>query len=191
MSKPVNLKAVSRGALAATWHPLGKATAIVVLSMTGWTMAQAESLVDLYQAAKGYDAAYLSAKAQADSTQYQVDQAYALRRPSLGFKAVVSRSHFKSDADLTPAEQAQLAAVGGATSTNTTTKTPSLAAKLPLLNKADSVKVEQAEQALIAAQADMALAENDLLARLTQAYFYVLGAQDVLGTTQANKKAFA
>ena len=191
MSKPVNLKAVSQGVLAATWHPLSKATAIALIGMTGWTAAQAESLVDLYQAAKGYDAAYLSAKAQADSTQYQVAQAHALLRPSLGFKAVVNHSNFKSDAELTPAEQAQLAATGIPTKSSSTTKTPSLAAKMPLLNKADSVKVDQADQALVAAQADMALAENDLLARLTQAYFDVLGAQDVLGTTQANKKAFA
>jgi len=199
MSKPVHLKAVSHGALAATWHPLGKATAIVLLGMTGWTMAQAESLVDLYQAARGYDAAYLSAKAQADSTQYQVEQAHALKRPTLGLKASINRAHFEGD-EIDPSivtdTQRAAAAAQGVTGTrapnnNTTTKNVSLAAKQPLFNKADAIKIDQAEQSLVASQADMALAENDLLARLTQAYFDVLGAQDVLGTTQANKKAFA
>jgi outer membrane protein len=198
MSKPVHLKAVSHGALAATWHPLGKASAIVLLGMTGWTMAQAESLVDLYQAARGYDAAYLSAKAQADSTQYQVEQAHAVKRPSLGLKATVGRAHFDGDpVDLTATQKLQATASGvdpdslSKNKSNTTSKTATLAAKQALYNRADWIKVDQAEQALIAAQADMALAENDLLARLTQAYFDVLGAQDVLGTTQANKKAFA
>jgi outer membrane protein len=200
MSKPVHLKAVSHGALAATWSPLGKATAIVLLGMTGWNMAQAESLVDLYQAAKSYDAAYLSAKAQAESTEYQVAQARALTRPSLGLKASINRSHFDGDTELTDAQKLALATSNGGSAadaaninsnSNTTNKTATLAAKQPLLNRADSIKIDQAEKSLVAAQADMALAENDLAARLTQAYFDVLGAQDVLGTTQANKKALA
>ena len=37
-----------------------------------------------------------SAKAQAESVQYQVEQAYALLRPSLGLKASATRSHFES-----------------------------------------------------------------------------------------------
>ncbi|WP_363302122.1 TolC family outer membrane protein [Aquabacterium sp.] len=176
--------------VAARWRPLALAASTAVLSLAGWTHAQAESLVDLYQAAKGYDAAYLSAKAQADSVQYQVEQAYALLRPSLGLKASVTRSHFDGSTDLPPA---LAAAYGGNTSTNsnTTSKTGGLAAKMPLLNRADAAKVDQAEQSLEAAKADLTIAENDLAARLTQAYFDVLAAQDVLTTTQANKKALA
>lgn len=176
--------------VAARWRPLALATAMAVLSLAGWTHAQAESLVDLYQAAKGYDAAYLSAKAQADSVQYQVEQAYALLRPSLGLKGSVSRSHFDGSETLPPA---LAMAYGGNTSTNSnsTSKTAGLAAKMPLLNRADAAKVDQAEQSLEAAKADLTIAENDLAARLTQAYFDVLAAQDVLTTTQANKKALA
>lgn len=175
--------------VAARWRPLALATAMAVLSLAGWTHAQAESLVDLYQAAKGYDAAYLSAKAQADSVQYQVEQAYALLRPSLGLKASVNRSHFDSSLDLNglPPSAAALTP----SSSSATSKTAGLAAKMPLLNKSDAAKVDQAEQSLEAAKADLTIAENDLAARLTQAYFDVLAAQDVLTTTQANKKALA
>ncbi len=174
--------------VAARWRPLALAASTAVLSLAGWTHAQAESLVDLYQAAKGYDAAYLSAKAQADSVQYQVEQAYALLRPSLGLKASVTRSHFDGTADV-PA----LYVMAGQTTYNasSTSKTAGLAAKMPLLNKADAAKVDQAEQSLEAARADLSIAENDLAARLTQSYFDVLAAQDVLTTTQANKKALA
>ncbi len=173
---------------AARWRPLALATSVALLSLAGWTHASAESLVDLYQAAKSYDAAYLSAKAQAESVQYQVEQAYALQRPSLGLKGTITRSHFDGDAE--PQGYAALA-YGSSYNTSTTSKSAALAGKMPLLNKADSAKVAQAEQSLIAAQADLNLAENDLAARLSQAYFDVLAAQDVLNTTQANKKALA
>lgn len=191
MSKSVNSAKQLCGRRAATrWQPLALATATATLGLAGWTHAQAESLVDLYQAAKSYDAAFLSAKAQADSVQYQVEQAYALLRPAVGLKASVTRSHFDGSTDLPPT---LAMAYGGNTSTNSnnTSRTGGLAAKMPLLNKADAAKVNQAEQSLEAARADLTIAENDLAARLTQAYFDVLAAQDVLATTQANKKALA
>ncbi len=190
MSKPVKSATKPIGhRVAARWRPLAMAASTAVLSLAGWTHAQAESLVDLYQAAKGYDAAYLSAKAQADSVQYQVEQAYALLRPSLGLKASATRSHFESSADMSSVPPAYASFYPS--STNTTNKTAGLAAKMPLLNRSDAAKVDQAEQSLEAAKADLTIAENDLAARLTQAYFDVLAAQDVLTTTQANKKALA
>jgi outer membrane protein len=174
---------------AARWRPLVSATAVALLSMAGWNSSHAESLVDLYQAAKSYDAAYLSAKAQADSVQYQLEQSRALFRPSLNFQSSITRTHFESSADLSP----QLQAIYGqnGSSTNTTSRKSALAARQSIYNRADSVKIDQAEQALIATQSDLKLAEDDLTARLTQAYFDVLAAQDVLTTTQANKKALA
>jgi outer membrane protein len=173
---------------AARWRPLARACAVALACSGAWHAAQAENLVDLYQAAKGYDATYLAAKAQADAVQYQVEQAYALLRPSVGLKGSINRSHFDASADVPPT----LAPLYGSSyNTNTTAKSGSLAGKLPLLNKADATKIDQAEQSLVAAQADLNIAENDLLARLTQAYFDVLAAQDVLTTTQANKKALA
>jgi outer membrane protein len=190
MSKLVHSTATPNGIhAAAQWRPLVSATMVALLSMTGWTTARAESLVDLYQAAKSYDAAYLSAKAQADSVQYQVEQTHALFRPSLSFQTSVTRSHFESSADISP----QLQAFYGqnAASSNTTSRKAALAARQSIYNRADSVKIDQAEQSLVASQADLKLAEDDLAARLTQAYFDVLAAQDVLNTTQANKKALA
>jgi outer membrane protein len=180
---------------AARWRPLAQAAAMVVLSMTGVGVAQAESLVDLYQAAKSYDAAYLSAKAQADSVQYKVEQARAAFRPSVGLSGSLAREHFDSGAPPTPeSTKAFLAAQGvslpGGDYTKTT-KSAGLLIKQSLYNKTNATLVDQAEQSLVAAQADVAVSENDLMARLTQAYFDVLGAQDVLATTQANKKALA
>jgi len=194
MSKPVNTTASTPARrIAGRWRPLVKATAIAVIGMMGWTSAHAESLIDLYQAAKQYDAAYLAAKSQVETVQYQLDQAYALVRPSLGLKATLSRSRFDSSADLNAQERAALQQTTGSPNGNSTStnRNIALAAKQPLFNRPDSLKIEQAEQSVNSAQADLALAENDLAARLTQAYFDVLGAQDVLTTTQANKTALA
>src|SRR4051812_38555495 len=64
----------------------------------GWGLvaqASAQSLLELYQAARGYDATYLSAKALAESKQYSVAQVEALARPS----ANVSASHGRTYVD--------------------------------------------------------------------------------------------
>lgn len=195
MSKPVKSPALPNGSVAAArWRPLAQVTAVALLSMTGWTVAQAESLVDLYQAAKSYDAAFLSAKAQAESVQYQVEQSRALFRPSLALQASVTRSHYDSSVDaavLTPLQQQLSGGIPTGNNASSTTRKAGLAAKQALFNRADSTKIDQAEQTLVIAQADLKLAEDDLAARLTQAYFDVLAAQDVLNTTQANKKGLA
>lgn len=43
--------------------------------------AQAQSLRELYEAARGYDATYLSARALADSAQYRADRSPSAGRP--------------------------------------------------------------------------------------------------------------
>ncbi len=178
----------------ARWAPALKATAVAALGLLSWGAAQAESLTDLYQAARTYDAAYLSARAQAESVQYQYDQALALQRPSLNLQASVTRSHLDSSLEqATGPAAAQLAAAGGSASGNVsqTSRKVGLALRQPLFNRTNDAKIDQAAQALDVAQADLKIAEDDLAARLAQAYFDVLGAQDVLTTTQANKKALA
>ena len=45
--------------------------------------ARAQSLLELYDAARGYDAAYQSARAQAESVVFRAEQSRALKRPSV------------------------------------------------------------------------------------------------------------
>ncbi|MES2090911.1 MAG: hypothetical protein V4532_13150 [Pseudomonadota bacterium] len=56
-------------------RPVVCATAIVLMGLSGGARAQAQSLVDLYQAAKSYDAAYLAAINQAEAVKYKAAQA--------------------------------------------------------------------------------------------------------------------
>ncbi len=170
------------------------ASVICGLLTMGSGALHAESLMDLYKAAQSYDAAYLSAQSQAEATQAQVEQAYALNRPTLGLQAGINRTHYDSSEQIDPQTQALLAARGlpaASPNASATTKRLALQGKYPLYNPANSAKVNQAEQQLQMVQSDLKIAEDDLTARLAKAYFDVLAAQDVLTTSQANKKALA
>jgi outer membrane protein len=136
--------------------------------------AQAQSLQALYEAARGYDATFLSAKALADSAQYRAAQSEALARPSA-------------------------ALVGNATATriypqygpngDSNALAGSLNGQYTLFNRSNDATIAQARESLKSAQADLETAQQDLIVRVAQAYFDVLGAQDNLATTRANKVA--
>jgi outer membrane protein len=151
----------TRLALALAWAGLSAGT------------AQAQSLSELYQAARGYDAAYLAARATFESAEYRVAQTEALMRPSLA--ATAGASTTMTD---TPT-------LNGYKSTHT--GQVGLNGRYPLFNRANSTSIEQSRRSLQSAQADLDAAEQDLIVRLTQAYFDVLAAQDALATTRASK----
>ena len=142
----------------------------LVLALTG--AARAESLKDVYEAARGYDATYLAAKALADSAQYKFAQSESLLRPSAAFNATAQ------------ALRANAPGTGNLEQNNTALE---LTGRQPLFNRANAKAVEQSRKALEAAGTDLQAAEQDLIVRVAQAYFDVLGAQNALATTQANK----
>ena len=136
--------------------------------------ARAQSLQELYEAARAYDATYLAARALADSATHRAEQAKALGRPSLSLGSVVSRT----ETDLPSTSRL-----------NTNTLQAGLSGEQWLFNRANAATMSQAEKSLAVAQADLVTAEQDLIVRLAQAYFDVLAAQDALTTAQASKKA--
>ncbi len=137
-------------------------------------IARAQSLLELYDAAHGFDATYLAARALTDSAQYRVEQVEALNRPS----AVATASIGNSRTDLP---------VLG--SNNGASRQAAVNGRYPLFNRANSASIAQARKSLETAQADLDSAEQDLILRVAQAYFDVLAAQDTLGTTRASKAA--
>ena len=137
--------------------------------------AQAQSLQELYDTARGYDATYLAARAVADSAQYKASQAHALRRPAVDAKLGASRS--TNDTSV------------GEMRTNTTGG--SLEARQSLFNRANDATISQADLGVEAAKADLEIAEQELIVRVAQSYFDVLAAQDALTTAQANRKAIS
>ncbi|MDP3822090.1 MAG: TolC family outer membrane protein [Burkholderiales bacterium] len=162
---------------AAHWRlaPLALATALGLGFASG---ARAQSLQELYEAARGYDASYLSARALLDSSKYRVDQANALRLPSVGLGVSGSRS--TSD---TPASNTQ--------SSTTNAIGATLSGRQSLFNRANGVTISQAQKSLEVSAADFEAAEQDLIVRVAQAYFDVLAAQDTLATTRTSKAAIS
>lgn len=140
------------------------------------TPLRAQSLLELYEAAHSYDATYLSARALADSAIYRVEQTRALMRPSASLSANAGRAQTKPT-------------IGDNFSSNS--YAASLNGRQPLFNRGNTATIAQAERSLESSLADLDSAEQDLILRVSQAYFDVLGAQDTLQTTRANKTAIA
>jgi len=150
------------------------ALAALLLGLPGLAMAQ--SLQELYEAARSYDATYLGSRAQAQSAEFRAAQAEALGRP----KAELAANATAAVIDVPRFGTGDSNTIGA-----------TLNGRYPLFNRANRVTIEQARKSLETAQADLETAEQDLILRLTQAYFDVLAAQDVLATTRASKAATA
>lgn len=159
---------------------LSRLAVAAALALGAVPFAQAQSLQELYDTARGYDATYLAARAVADSAQYKAAQAHALRRPSVSATVGASRSTNETVAD-------------GTTTVDLTTKatSASLNATQSLFNRANDASISQADLAVEAAKADLETAEQELIVRVAQSYFDVLASQDALTTAQANKKAIS
>ena len=155
-------------------HCKALAASVAVFAAAVPSLAGAQSLHELYEAARGFDGIYLAARANANSVQYRVAQTEALARPSAGLKV---------DAGTV------LADPPNNTLKHTHSVRGELSGKYPLFNRANGVSIEQARKSLTLAQADLDAAEQDLIVRVSQAYFDVLAALDALGTTRASKAA--
>jgi outer membrane protein len=146
-----------------------------MFGLMGAGSACAQSLDELYTAARAYDATYLSARALADSAQFKAAQVNALLRPSAGLaaNANLTQTEFKN---YDSSERSRVA---------------TLSAKQPLFNRTSSTSIDQAQLQLEASSYQLEVAEQDLIVRLAQAYFDVLAAQDALATTRASKAAIS
>ena len=156
-------------------HPALPALASLLLALPG--LAGAQSLRELYEAARAYDATYLSARALADSAQYRTEQAEALARPSAALSGSASRT--------------QVNLPGGYGNGDQNTVAASVNGSYTLFNRANTATIEQARKSQLISQADLETAEQDLVVRVAQGYFDVLAAQDALATQQTNKTAVA
>jgi len=137
--------------------------------------AQAQSLAELYQSAKSFDANYQSAKAQFDATLAKGQQARAALLPTVGLAAGANRINIGSD------QSAFEKSYGN--------QNIALSASQPLYRPANSATAEQGKKQAGLAQAQLQAADQDLIVRVSQAYFDVLAAQDSLSFVRAQKAA--
>jgi outer membrane protein len=137
--------------------------------------AQAQSLRELYEAARLYDATVLAARAQAASAEHRVARTEALLgKPS----ATVTGSATGTVSDPAKLATGDIRTVQG-----------TLNGRLPIFNKANASSIEQSKRSLQSAAAELEAVEQGLAVRVAVAYFDVLAARDSLATTRANKAA--
>lgn len=146
---------------------------LALTALSASAPASAQNLVTLFDAAKTYDANYLSAQAQARSAPYLAEQAKALMRPNAALTGSLSRV----DTEIADRSRG---------STNTAT---ALQARQPLFNPANKATIDQAQKSLTVSDLNLLAAEQELIILVAQTYFNVLGAQDTLTTTRASKAA--
>jgi outer membrane protein len=132
--------------------------------------------MDLYTAARGYDATFQSAKSQYDATLARADQAQSLLLPTVGIQASANRT----TQEIPPGPERAFG-----------TQTGTIAASQPLYRPASVASYRQGKAQLPLAQAQLAAAEQDLIVRVSQAYFDVLAATDSLAFVKSQKTAVA
>ena len=150
--------------------PFAPAALVLALGLAAGA-AQAQSLKALYEAARGYDAAYQSARLAADAAGYKAEQSKALVRPKVDAVASAGFS------DVNIGSNVRAAKVSGG-----------LEAAQSFYNPANGKTIAQAERGIEVARAQLVAAEQDLIVRVAQAYFDVLSATDALNTVRQAKK---
>jgi outer membrane protein len=145
--------------------------------------ASAQSLVTVYESARAYDAAFQSARSQFDANQTKAEQARAGLLPQAGLVASMQRSKLQVFPDLGGAP-ANIDRVFGS-------KSATVNVSQPLYRPANLAVYSQGVKQVELADAQLQAAEQDLLIRVSTAYFDVLASQDSLTFVKAQKAAVA
>jgi outer membrane protein len=154
---------------------------------------QAADLLQVYQQALANDATYASARASAQAGRERVPQGRAGLLPTVGITGNVTRNN----SDYAPFNEGQQirdelgnvtgTVLSGGPSVTTKEITVQLAQPLFRWDRWETYQQSKLQQAI--SEAQFAQAQQDLITRVAQAYFDVLGAQDTLASTRAQKEA--
>lgn len=154
--------------------------------------AEAADLIQVYQQALANDAVYASARASLAAGREKVPQGRAGLLPTIGLSGSYGRndtnfSPFNEGAPFTGANGTP--GVVGSTGFNGNSNQYTLALSQPLFRWANWQAYEQSKLQQAITEAQFAQAQQDLITRVSQAYFDVLAAQDTLESTRAQKTA--
>ncbi len=139
-----------------------------------------QDLMEIYQQALANDPTLASALNANKAAQEIIEQGKALYRPSINFNA----SGARSNTDIRFLEEN---IPGGRANFNTYRAT--IEARQPIYNKQNLVQIDQAETQVSQADKQYHLSQQQLITRVTEAYFDVLIAQDQIGLIEAQKEA--
>lgn len=139
--------------------------------------AAAEGLVEVYRQAADSDPQLKSAAATLQADLEVKPQARALLLPNIGASADLNKN-FAVD-------------TGAQSGVDFTTNSIGVNLRQPLYREANRVQNRQAESQVDQAQADFLAAQQDLVLRVSEAYFGVLSALDSLTFATAEKESIA
>ena len=139
--------------------------------------AQAQNLMSLFETARGFDATYKAAQYQYTANLSKGEQAKAVLLPTVGLSANMN----KTDVDLIAASQ----------TVSSQSRSATLSASQPLFRPANKATYQQGMRQLELAGIQLKAAEQDLMVRLSQAYFDVLISRESLDFVKAQKVAVA
>lgn len=154
---------------------LALASCLLVWSTLNPQAVHAQTLLELVQSAQTYDASTQASQAQLQAAMRKADQAKAGLLPSVGLSAGINRAHNEVTAL--------------ASQRTATTQSVGITATHPLYRPANRISLNQSQRNVDIAQTQLDATHQDLLVRVSQAYFDVLAAQDTLTFVQAQKSA--
>src|SRR6187455_2035018 len=145
--------------------------------------AAAQDLFEVYRQAQSYDAVYAAARHQVDAGRERRPQGLALLLPTLNLSADARRTRNELDSrdPLVLPSATRYPESAGYTLTFTQ----------PLFRYQNWIQYEQSGIQVRQAEATFGQAYQDLIVRVAQAYFDVLGAQDTLLLVRAQREAIS
>jgi len=159
--------------------PVAKLAAVCSGLCTGMFInfgAHAQSLQQLYLSAQDYDASYQSARQLADATIARGEQARAGILPSVNLGLSANQVN-------------QTSSYSAYDARNFSNQTAAITATQPLYRPGNWSAYEQGNKQITLAQAQLLAAQQDLMVRVSQAYFDVLAATDSLEVVRSQKAA--
>lgn len=160
----------------------------IILSAAFSTAAQAaepqQNLLDIYQLALSHDPTLASARSDNTAQQEKLAQSKALYRPNVTFSANASRS----DSDIKYIDTGNNPfRAGGPQSFDTAGYGVNI--NQPIFRWQNIVQYQQSKVQVSLSDKQLQLAQQNLILRVSQAYFDVLLAQDKVDLTNAQKAA--
>ena len=144
-------------------------------------LAGAENLLDVFRDARSYDAQYAAARFTLQAGMERLPQGRALVLPTLNLTGNATATHFQTDprgGSPVPGVRRDFQNYGY-----------TLTFTQPVFRRQNEIQYSQAGHQVRQAEATFGLAGQDLVLRVSQAYFDVLAAQDTLALVGAQKVA--
>ena len=159
-----------------------KTTKVLVLALLAAAQpAAAEDLLQVFRDAQRYDATFSAARNTLAAGRERLPQGRALLLPTLSLGANATRSRIEIESkDPNPA---------ASFTRNPDSTGYTLEFKQPIFRRDNWLRYEQGEFQVRQAEATFGQASQDLIVRVSQAYFDVLGQYDTLALVRAQKAA--